>query len=82
MDRYVSTENGEMLKCEQGAWVKHDDYEDLKRQLTSLTVDSLERDQRVAKIEDELLWLRDKFIEFNLREHALKTRLNELEGIS
>lgn len=26
MNRYVPNEKGDMLKCELGAWVKHDDY--------------------------------------------------------
>jgi predicted nuclease with TOPRIM domain len=80
MDRFIADENGNMMKCSKGAWVKHDDYEHLKKHLTRLTIESIEREKKVAKIEGEVEWLRDKFIEFNLREHELKKRLENLEG--
>jgi hypothetical protein len=36
MNRYVATETGEMMRCEKGAWVKHDDYERIVGELEQL----------------------------------------------
>lgn len=37
MTRYVAMENGDMLLCKQGTWVKYDDYEKVKDEVIDLT---------------------------------------------
>jgi hypothetical protein len=61
--RYVPDENGNMFKCEQGAWVKHDDYEKLINEWCKLASDSLEREKKLERLEREVEWLREKYYE-------------------
>lgn len=76
MYRYVATETGEMMKCAQGAWVKHDDCVILEKRIMRLE-EEMERLQK----ENEL-WIKDNIVltRRNLRLEEELKREKELNG--